>query len=808
VAGVLKSFRRDLNAVMSRGVRRVYQIALREYRDTLDSHGLLDFSEVLAGALTLLSQMEEFARSRYRLEGRYHHVLLDEFQDTSRAQWTLVALLIRSWGEGFGIADGTPLKPSIFLVGDRKQSIYGFRDADVAVMEEAASFVDGLRGERDSRRAISRSFRAVPQILAFANDLFQDIQKDDSRLDAFRFDAQDRFPVERPIPLSDSLGIVTAPTVGDCADAVAAEIQRLLDSEALVRDAEDGGQRPVTPRDIGILFRTKDTHRDFEKALQRRNIPSYVYRGLGFFEADEIKDVLALLRYLAAPESNLRAAAFLRSRFVRMTDRALQKLAPRLAAALSGQSPCLDALEPEDRVVIERTRRSVARWLDLVDRLPPAEILDMILNETSYVVETRGPRVRQAHENLKKIRAMVRRVQNRGYATMSRVAEHLDRLTAGDESNAVIDAGDSVSLMTIHAAKGLEFPVVFLVNLTRGTGNRRSAIRVVSEPGNAQAWLSVGDFQSEADKDAKAKDREETKRLLYVALTRARDRIYLASEIKDARWRAFGGSLGDMLPISLRAVFEAASQSTAPGTAEWVAASGHTHVFRVCVKRETEAVFSPNPAALGEKEKFDPDAPDNFRELIDPFALPRIAVTESLSVAPGMKSDGPPSNTGSDTLVGTLVHRLFQHFGGTLAGERSQISEALARVLRDDEAVDAGDTDGLFGRAGSVYEALCAEPIVAEAFATGNALFEVPFSFRRRASQTILRGTFDCLVRRPDGGLTVLELKTGKRAPEHELQLATYVAAARALHPGTVVEGRLVYAGEPDLDDRALDSKH
>ena len=101
----------------------------------------------------------------------------------------------------------------------------------------------------------------------------------------------------------------------------------------------------MTPRDIGILFRTKDAHRDFEKALERQSIPSYVYKGLGFFEADEIKDVLALLRYLAAPDSNLRAAAFLRSRFVRLSDPALQALAPRLAAALSGSGAVLDTLD-------------------------------------------------------------------------------------------------------------------------------------------------------------------------------------------------------------------------------------------------------------------------------------------------------------------------------------------------------------------------------------------------------------------------------------------------------------------------------
>ena len=224
----------------------------------------------------------------------------------------------------------------------------------------------------------------------------------------------------------------------------------------------------------------------------------------------------------------------------------------------------------------------MARWLGLVDRLPPAEVLELVLDETAYMFETRGPRVRQARENLKKIRAMIRRVQNRGYATMSRLAEHLERLTAGDESNAVIDAGDSVSLMTIHAAKGLEFPVVFVVNLSRGTGGRRHAIRVVSDAEHGQAWLSVGDFQSEADADAKAKDREETKRLLYVALTRARDRLYLASEVKDARWRAFGGSLGDILPAGVKARFEAASLSPAPETTEWAAASGQVHTFRVC----------------------------------------------------------------------------------------------------------------------------------------------------------------------------------------------------------------------------------
>ncbi len=795
VANVLKGFRRDLNALLSRAVRRVYQIALKEYRSTLDTHGVLDFSEVLAQALLLLGQMEEFARSRYRLEGRYHHVLLDEFQDTSRAQWTLVALLIKSWGEGSGVADASPLIPSIFVVGDRKQSIYGFRDADVAVMDEAGAFVDGLRGDHDSRRAISTSFRAVPRLLSFTNDLFTDLEKNETRRDAFRFSETDRFPVETPLAPADVLGMIAAPTITDCADAVAAEIRRLIDAAELVRDPVTRTERPIGPRDIGILFRTKDSHQDFEKALERQHVPSYVYKGLGFFEADEIKDVVALLRYLALPESNMRAAAFLRSRFVRLSDPALQALAPNLAQALAGRSVDLAALDGEDRRVFELTRESMARWLALVDRLPPAELLEIVLDETAYLFETRGPRVRQARENLKKIRAMIRRVQNRGYATMSRLAEHLDRLTAGDESNAVIDAGDSVSLMTIHAAKGLEFPVVFVVNITRGTGNRKSAIRVVADAENAQAWLSVADFQSEADEDAKAKDREETKRLLYVAITRARDHLYLAADIKKPPFRAFGGSLGDILPQTLKTRFEAATVAPPPGTVEWTASSGTVHTFRLCQKPGSDPVFTKIVSSDGGGTK----AEDNFAVLVDPYATPRVGVTAAAALA-------APSTKAS--LTGTLVHRLFERFGAQMAdGSPAAITEELGRLLRDEDVVGSDDLALVFERARRAYVALCRQPSLLSALESGEPLFEVPFSVRLAASREILRGTFDCLVQRQAGGIQVLELKTGKPAPEHERQLSTYVAAARAMFPGTSVEGTLVYAAAEDLDDRPLDAQ-
>src|SRR5581483_1411106 len=170
--------------------------------------------------------------------------------------------------------------------------------------------------------------------------------------------------------------------------------------------------------------------------------------------------------------------------------------------------------------------------------------------ETHYSQELDGPRRLQARENLKKLRAMIRRVENRGYATLGRIAEHLERLAVGDESNAAIDAVDAVSLMTVHAAKGLEFPIVFVVNMARGTGGIRPPIRVADSVAG-EASVSIADYQSEADEDARAREREETKRLLYVALTRARDRLYLSAALKDGVFRAGRGSLGEILPRSI-----------------------------------------------------------------------------------------------------------------------------------------------------------------------------------------------------------------------------------------------------------------
>jgi ATP-dependent helicase/nuclease subunit A len=619
----VRAFRRDINVIVSRGVWRMFQIATTQYVRTLESHAVLDFSEVLARAIGLLRRMDEFSTSRYRLEARYRHVLVDELQDTSRAQWELISLLVGSWGEGLGAA-ADALPPSIFVVGDRKQSIYGFRDADVGVLDDAVEFVGNLRPEGQPRQAISVSFRAAPELLAFVNELFAEIagSAQTTRRDGFRFDDDDRFPIDRgqtgvrsgsdrgrigvgsgsdpgqiligsgsdqdPIPgdrrnslaTRDAVAFIAADTVDVAAERVADEVVRLLASGAPVRDKQTGVARAATPADVAILFRSRDSHREYEAALDARGVPTYVYKGLGFFDADEIQDAMAVLRFLADPTSNMRAAAFMRSRIVRLSDRAIARLAPDLARALDptradmsvgacdsrrGGPACPPdvVLQEEDRRVLDHVRAALPRWLALVDRVTPVEVLETVLREAAYAFEIRAPRREQARENLKKLRALVRRIQNRGYATLARIADHLDQLALGDESNAVVDALDAVNLMTVHAAKGLEFPIVFVVNLNRGTGGPRAPIRIATDGRGAPA-VGIGDFESEADEDASAREREETKRLLYVAVTRARDRLYLSGVVKEGAFRPGRGSLGEVLSRSMMTRIESAASEPPP----------------------------------------------------------------------------------------------------------------------------------------------------------------------------------------------------------------------------------------------------
>ncbi|MGH9175935.1 MAG: 3'-5' exonuclease, partial [Vicinamibacterales bacterium] len=327
--------------------------------------------------------------------------------------------------------------------------------------------------------------------------------------------------------------------------------------------------------------------------------------------------------------------------------------------------------------------------------------------------------------------------------------------------------------MTTHAAKGLEFPMVFVVNMHRGSGGSLDAIRVVPPPfgrdDGVEPSVAIGEHETDADRDIEAREAEEGKRLLYVALTRARDRLYLATTLNgEGRFAPFKGGLGRALPPSLAAIV-AAAHTTLDPVISWSGTSG-LHRFRI-LRPSPQMTDAPAPASAA------PDRLDDFSPLTSTAAV-RIAATELAPDAPEL---------------GLLVHRAIQ--AGLLGREGDQHT-TLDRLLRDDERAVIENVPLLVERAIAALAILRARPDVMELFSERTAVVwrrhEVPFSLRR-ADAAIVRGSIDCLVMRENGLIHVLGFKTGRPDPAHQLQLDVYLAAARMLFPGAPVEGHLIY---------------
>jgi ATP-dependent helicase/nuclease subunit A len=544
---------------------------------------------------------------------------------------------------------------------------------------------------------------------------------------------------------------------------------------------------------VAILFRARHGHQYFEKALEDRGIRTYVYKGLGFFDAPEVQDVQALMRYLAQPDSNLRAAELLRSRFVRLSDPALVTLAPALAdALLSRDRPAAASqLSPTDAALLDLTRDAVARWLAQADRVPPSELVDAIIRDSAYVFEMRGRRLDQARENVKKVRALIRRVESRGYATLGRIAEYFETLRAGDESNAILEASGSVQLMTMHAAKGLEFPIVFLVNLQAPGRGRSGGIHIIERGPDNQpevAFSSTDGTRLEDQRDA-----EELRRLLYVGVTRARDRLYLAAELDHrGQVRKTARSLAGLLPASLLAAYANAAATPGADRVVWEGPAGR-FAFQVC-----------RPSAAPQAEpQIEEDAADLDVAWIKPGAARASGVVLGATVQPERvpRVGGTHLYAPSGRLIGTLVHRLFQ-LGLPDDVPAEVLSVRALGALRSDERVDVDDVDALVGEAVSLYARFRQRPDVRALLAPGDpgsqahqVLYEVPFSLVSidDSGQTV-RGVVDCLIIPADGPPVILEFKTGAPRPEHRVQVERYAEAIGRILAKNHVETKILYA--------------
>jgi ATP-dependent helicase/nuclease subunit A len=391
------------------------------------------------------------------------------------------------------------------------------------------------------------------------------------------------------------------------------------------------------------------------------------------------------------------------------------------------------------------------------------------------------------------MRALVRRVESRGYATVERLAAYFDTLRAGDESNAVIAAAGAVNLMTMHAAKGLEFPVVFLVNLHLPGRGRPAGFSVIEHGPDGQPDVAFA--TNDATRLEERREAEELRRLLYVAVTRARDRLYLSAELdRKGRLKRGARSLASLLPGGVADLFAAAGMAADGDDVIWQAGA-ERFAFRACRQGAAPPPAPPQPDASV-------PAPSAARRLGVPG---RVAVSASTVVGEAGESNTtdraaprPRRAERDERLLGSLVHRLFQVRADPDAGAAALAAQARL-LVRGPERVDIPDLDETIHEAVETYLVLRRRPDVEAVLASGVCYYEVSFSYDPPDRPDLrVRGMVDCLVLSPDGTATVLEFKTGRPRPAHDRQAAEYARAVGAALGISTVEGRVIYAGAVD----------
>jgi DNA helicase-2/ATP-dependent DNA helicase PcrA len=432
-------------------IAKVYAL----YEKKLAASGALDFDDLIARSVRLLSTNPAVAAEERR---RIRHLLIDEYQDTNSSQDALVKLL----GEG---------SDSLVAVGDEDQAIYRWRGAEV---EHILRFDQDFPGARIV--ALEANYRSTARILAAASGLVSHNRR--RREKRLRADRGDGASVRLWHFEEDRTEI----------DAVAREI----------------AGRP--PGEVAVLYRTNAQSRPFEEELVRRRIPYVVVGGMKFYERAEVKDTLAYMRLAARPEDDL---AF--RRVVNVPARGIGAATlDRLAEAVRETAKSWWEVSANPAGVPDRARTALARFRETIQDLhakaqtwSPSALLEHLLAVTGYGALYEGSEDKEdvaRRENIRELLSSAREFERRN-AEGATVAEYLDTVALATNEDAAASGG-AVTLSTLHAAKGLEFPQVFVVGLEEG-------------------FLPHG--QSGEDED----ELEEERRLLYVGMTRAKDSLTL-----------------------------------------------------------------------------------------------------------------------------------------------------------------------------------------------------------------------------------------------------------------------------------------
>jgi ATP-dependent helicase/nuclease subunit A len=577
---------------------------IEEYEAQKARSGRLDFVDLLVKTRDLLVESADVRRETGE---RFSHFFVDEFQDTDPLQAEIVLLLSSVDTDVTRWQDVTPVPGKLFLVGDPKQSIYRFRRADVAIYEALKRRLTGRGAEV---LYLSTSFRALPALQHAVNAAFapqmtggdQGIQAEYVPLEPFRPDIEDRpgvvvLPVPRPY--GDYGTIVNFRIEDSYPDAVGAYVAWLVNESGwTVREGD--ADVPVQPRHVCLLFRRfkrfrDDMTRGYVRALEARRVPHVMVGGRSFHDREEVLALRNALCALEWPDDPLRVYATLRGPFFALGDDALlafkdrhgslHPLAPHDASGL--QAPGVEASDVKaaggeasevEAPGYDDSDREVAAALSVLRALhrernhrPIAETLSRLLQAVrAHAGIAIWPTGEQALANCLRVIDLARRFERRGATSFRAFAERMeDEALRGDVAEApVVEEGtEGVRIMTVHRAKGLEFPVVILADPTANKVGKMPGRhvdperRLWAEPLCGCAPPELLD-QREAEL---ARDEAEAVRLVYVATTRAKDLLVVPGIGDEAR----DGWLDVLKPVIYPTFGHHRDSKPAPGCPEF-----------------------------------------------------------------------------------------------------------------------------------------------------------------------------------------------------------------------------------------------
>lgn len=475
-----KEYEREQPNYKGRVITEVYNC----YQDKLAENNALDFDDLILVPVRLFQQNEQVLGYWHN---KFRHILVDEYQDTNRTQYQLISLLT-TYGEQKSQWDWQ--NRSIFVVGDADQSIYSFRMADFTILLDfQQDFGDGLSDE-DTRSMVKleENYRSCENILQAANYLIENnTQRIDKILKATRGEGEEIFYFQADDEVAE-------------ADFVINQIRSL---EKENPDANWGN--------FSILYRTNAQSRPFEDTLVRNGIPYTVVGGLKFYDRKEIKDVLGYLRAIANPAdtvSLLRVINTPRRGIGKATienlTNAAQELGTTIWEILSDETS-VNTLAGRSAKSVNNFARMISSLQQQVETLPASEILQAILDQSGYVQDLQNQGTDEAEDRIRNVQELfnaVRQYEEEAEQDASLQGFLASTALSSDLDN-VKDGQSAVSLMTLHSSKGLEFPVVFLVGLEQGL---------------------FPNYRSINDPTAL----EEERRLCYVGITRAQERLFLS----------------------------------------------------------------------------------------------------------------------------------------------------------------------------------------------------------------------------------------------------------------------------------------